>query len=161
MTERCSGCGLVIAGGDAGCQAIMDGLALREMGDARFGGAMRLRVDAYCLQHPARYCVSGKSLAAHLMGLGWILDHRGDPRHGSEALRRWLDGAVPIDKPALPEFRGRLTIADVAASAEPLAYRRALEAWGHAVWAAYFGLHGLAEAWIAAALAERRAPRHR
>ena len=79
--ERCDGCGLEIAGGAAGCQSLMDEMLALHFGDARYFGVHRLFVDAYSMQHPDRYCVSFKSLAAHLAHLCWSLE-----RGGSDAV---------------------------------------------------------------------------
>lgn len=75
-TERCSGCGLVVRGGTAGCQAIMDDLLARDFSNVAYFRVHRMMVDTYCLQHPERYCVSAKSLAAHLTGLCWLIVSR-------------------------------------------------------------------------------------
>ena len=64
--ERCSGCGLVVPGGTAGCQAIMDEVLARDFSDVLYFRVHRMMVDTYSLQHPERYCASAKSLAAHL-----------------------------------------------------------------------------------------------
>ena len=105
----------------------------------------RLTVDVYCLQHPDRYCVSAKSLAAHLTGLAWWVEHGPDER-GLRALQRALDGPVELVKPAIPSERGSLTIADVTAA---LDYSPAVEAWARTTWDAYAPLHETARAWIA------------
>ena len=110
----------------------------------------RLTVDVYCLQHPDRYCVSAKSLAAHLTGLCWTLAHDGDQR-GLGELQRWLNGRVELTKPPLPSGRGDLTIADLAAAGRE-GYRATLDAWARSTWTAYEPLHGTAEAWIREAL---------
>ena len=91
--EVCEGCGLAIASGTAGCQAIMDELTARGFSDASYGRVHRLFVDTYCLQHPDPYCVSFKSFAAHLTGVCWTLEYGGSPGTVSEALRKWDDWA--------------------------------------------------------------------
>jgi uncharacterized protein DUF5946 len=143
-TERCAGCGLAVAGGTAGCQALMDELLARDFSDVIYFRVHRLMVDVYSLQHPDRYCASAKSLAAHLTGLCWLLEHDGSRAVGSEPLRRWLDGSPRLEKPEIPAFRGALTLADVRAAADPEAY---------AV------LQPLARDWIRLALAGQRPPR--
>ena len=117
--SRCSGCGLLVQDGTAGCQRIADELWAREFGDVTYFRVHRLTVDTYCLQHPDRYCASPKSLAAHLTGLCWLLERDGSRATGSQALRRWLNGAVRLEKPPLPASRGRLTVADVLDAADP------------------------------------------
>ena len=108
----------------------------------------RLTVDVYCLQHPDRYCVSAKSLAAHLTGAGWAVE-RGGGEWGLRALQRWLDTNPALHKPALPDRRGELTIADLAGAADYLA---AQGQWARSTWAAYRDLHEVARTWIDAAV---------
>ena len=108
----------------------------------------RLTVDVYCLQHPDRYCVSAKSLAAHLTGLGWAVE-RGGGEWGLRSLQRWLDhGGVKLEKPRLPDGRGELTISDVITSPDTDAYLEALDRWAGSTWAAYAQLHEIARRWM-------------
>jgi len=151
--EPCGGCGLPVAGGTAGCQALMDELLARDFSNVAYFRVHRLMVDTYALQHPDRYCVSAKSLAAHLTGLCWTLERDGSRAVGSEPLRRWLDGKTGLDKPELPSRRGARTIADVHGLTDPEAYARALDLWARATWEAYAPLHARARSWIEAALA--------
>jgi hypothetical protein len=147
--ERCSGCGLELPGGTAGCQAIFEELVARDFGDVRFGRMHRLLVDVYSLQHPERYCVSAKSFAAHLTGLCWTMEREEASRaRGNEALRAWLDGEVKLTRPTPPEPRGALTIAHVRAQNAPGAYARAVEEWARSTWEAYAPLHERAHQWI-------------
>jgi hypothetical protein len=148
VEEACEGCGLRVEGGTAGCQAMFDEFRAREMSElAPSYASTRLTVDVYCLQHPERYCVSAKSLAAHLTGLGWAVE-RGGGEWGLRALQRWLDSAPKLTKPALPERRGELTIADLAGASD---YLEAQDRWARSTWAAYHELHETARAWIDAA----------
>jgi hypothetical protein len=149
--ERCAGCGLEIDGGSAGCQAIFDEMLARDFGDAAYFGTHRLLVDCYSLQHPERYCASAKSLAAHLCGLAQILEQGASASVGDAALRQWLDGKTPIEKPELPEFRGAITIADLRSAQDAGEHRQAVERWARAVWEAYAGLHAIARRWISQA----------
>jgi hypothetical protein len=86
---KCSGCRLEIALGDAGCQALFEELTAREFMGYRYGRFHRPAVDAYCLQHPDRYCKSGKSLMAHLGGLACAF-----VSNAYAALQRSLNGKV-------------------------------------------------------------------
>lgn len=147
-TERCSACGLEIAGGDEGCESRFQAMTARAFEDARFGKLHSMTVDIYALQHPDKYCVSAKSLAAHLCGLCAIIERDQPPSPPNMALRAWLDGEVDFDKPDLPHERGSQTIASVADFDDPSAYEEAVWAWGRDVWAAYAPLHGLARQWL-------------
>jgi hypothetical protein len=146
--EACEGCGLLIEGGTAGCQALFDEFRVREAAElAATYAATRLTIDVYCLQHPDRYCVSAKSLAAHLTGVGWALE-RGADESGLRALQRWLNGRVELVKQPVPAFRGELTIAEVAGVHDRTAYVAAVERWAASTWAAYSSLHEVARTWI-------------
>jgi hypothetical protein len=146
--EACEGCGLEIEGGTGGCQAAFDQFRAREMTElATSYGSTRLTVDIYCLQHPDRYCVSAKSLAAHLTGASWALERGGDER-GLSLLQRWLNGRVELQKPPIPTFRGEVTIGDLAFVEDATAYLTALDRWARSTWAAYAPLHEVARRWI-------------
>ena len=110
-------------------------------------------VDAYSLQHPDEFCRSAKSLAAHLVGLCEVMEYRGATDRGSPALKRWLDGAVTLIKPPLPEERGGVTLPDLPFAADPVAWQAEVSRWAEAVWRAYGPLHDMARGWRAAALA--------
>src|SRR5207249_6539748 len=99
-------------------------------------------------------CASPKSLAAHLMGLCWLIERGGSRAVGSEPLRRFL-GTIALEKPALPRARGALTVADVRGAADPDAHYRAVDAWARSTWDAYAALHSIARPWIAQALGGR------
>jgi len=151
--DVCEGCGLHVAGGTAGCQAMFDEFRVREMSQlAPSYASTRLTVDVYCLQHPDRYCVSAKSLAAHLTGVGWAVE-RGGGEWGLRRLQRWLDSGPRLEKPALPAGHAALTIADVAGIADTDTYIAALDRWARSSWAAYSELHDIARRWIDAAVA--------
>jgi hypothetical protein len=102
-------------------------------------------------KHPERYCVSAKSLAAHLTGLCWALEYSGH-LSGLKALQRWLDGRARIDKPELPAFRGALTVADVIGATNPEERAAAIGRWARTTWEAYSDLQALARRWVEEAL---------
>ncbi len=154
MDDRCAGCGLAVPGGVDGCRAWFDAVLVREYEWGVPYLVHRLAVDTYALQHPDRYCVSAKSLAAHLTGLCWALEYSGHPA-GLQALQRWLNGVPALTKPALPAARGALTIADVDTAPDAAAYLAAVTRWARATWQAYTALHPLARRWVEAALAQR------
>lgn len=155
-SPRCSGCGLEINGGEEACNALFQELTGRSFTDVRFGGVHRKAVDIYALQHPGRYCVSAKSLAAHLCGLCELVERNGNPAMPNRHLREWLDGTVDITKPKLPTVRGDITIARVMAAKSPTRFRSLVDDWGSNVWAAYAPLHSLARQWLDEALTSGR-----
>ncbi|MGZ3699647.1 MAG: DUF5946 family protein [Bdellovibrionota bacterium] len=152
MSDRCSGCGMGIEGGTAGCGEIFNAFLERDFSDPAYFRYHRMVVDTYSLQHPDRYCASAKSLAAHLAGIYWMMEKSDARAVGSEALQRWLNGKSALVKPKLPAFRGKITIADVRA-ATPDQYGKAVETWARETWRAYASLHEVAREWIEAALA--------
>jgi hypothetical protein len=152
--EPCPGCGH--PGGAEACLGLFEAMIARDYSDPLFFRCHRLFVDAYCLQHPETHCMSAKSLAAHLVGLGQILDEGASEATGTDFLPRWLNGTSTLDKPVLPAERGALTLADLAGIDDPVAWREAVRPWGETVWAAYAALHPLARRWSAEARAESR-----
>jgi hypothetical protein len=107
----------------------------------------RLTIDIYSLQHPERYCVSAKSLAAHLTGLCWALEH-GIGEGGLRELQRRLEVRRDLVKPPIPTGHGNLTVGDIAGVAGPDEYAKALDRWARSTWAAYGDLQETARAWI-------------
>lgn len=145
--ERCSGCGLELDGGTAACQVLFETITTREYADARYAGQDRLLVDTYCLQHPDRYCVSAKSLAAHLTGLCVAFEHRGQPTL-LRALQRALDGDPGLVKPPLPGFWPTTTVRDILAAPDPAAYVAVVERAAREAWDGYRALHPVARGWV-------------
>ena len=143
--EACPSCGAPEIGGVAGCQAAFDRLSARlSTGLGPPYVVRRLAVDSYCLQHPDRYCVSAKSLAAHLTGLGWALEFGGG-ESGLKSLQAWLNGPVKLSKPSLPSSFGPLTVLDVE-SGDLLA--ASIDRWARSIWDAYAEIHAMAREWI-------------
>ncbi|HYE27674.1 MAG TPA: DUF5946 family protein [Allosphingosinicella sp.] len=147
----CDECGWAAAGGREGCRARFDSFLARDFSDAHYFRTHRLFVDTYCLQHPDQFCASGKSLAAHLAGLGWILAGEASAAVGPAKLHRWLNGARLLDKPDLPKRRGGITVGDLPAEAPPSEWAEAVRRWAESTWAAYAPLHATARRWIAEA----------
>ena len=145
--EKCDECGWAEAGGREGCRARFEEYLARDFSDARYFRTHRLFVDTYCLQHPDQYCRSAKSLAAHLVGLCRVVEEGTGAAAGPDRLRRWLDGARRLDKPALPRRRGSTTIGDLPGDAGPAGWAAAVREWAEATWAAHAELHPLARAW--------------
>jgi len=144
--DACPSCGAAVAGGAEGCQRLFDELSVRLTSSGNLPYTVRrLAVDCYCLQHPDSYCVSAKSLAAHLTGLCWAMEFEGG-EPGLKALQAWLNGRVPLVKPAIPSSRGLLTVRDVFDEQDSLGL--AVARWAHATWAAYADLHPITRRWV-------------
>jgi Family of unknown function (DUF5946) len=147
--DRCEGCGLAVAGGTDGCQALFDDESAREYGDLRFASRRRMVVDVYCLQHAERYCASAISYAAHLTGLCVAIEHRGREVALNDAIQRWLSRRPELTKPPIPPGRGPLTIADVRGVADLNEHRAVVDRWARGTWEAFAPAHPVARAWVA------------
>ena len=140
--EECPSCGAAL-GGREGCQLAFDQLSARAWGEGGFAAVHNLVVDLYALQHPESYCESAKSYAAHLLGLCCAIEHNADPTV-YRSIARWLDGRVKLSRPPTLEFRGSMTIADIAAASDPDVYRKWVYEWAENVWDAYRSQHDVA-----------------
>jgi len=92
--DRCPACGATVSGGREGCQALMDDIQARAYSNPAFAATFNLGFDAYCMQHPEKYCVSAKSYAAHLTRLCCGVE-RGGEDSIYRAINRWLSGNPP------------------------------------------------------------------
>jgi hypothetical protein len=155
LMDKCGGCGLVVSGGAEACRALFDQIAAPIPGGTPLLPFRRLVVDTYALQHPDPFCVSATSLAAHLTGVGWILEYRGSATSGSDQIRRWLNSRPALVKPALPASYGDVRIDAIAEVSARGAVEAAVDRWARSTWAAYAPLHPIAREWIAHALAYR------
>ena len=156
IIDTCGGCGLVVSGGTDGCQSLMDECLALHFTQPAYFGVHRLFVDVYCLQHPERYCISFKSLAAHLGHLCWTLEQGGTRAVPSEAIRQWVERQPHLEKPKLPAFRGALTIDLVRRAETPADHHEAVERWASSTWDAHADLHAIARKWVSSALGEFR-----
>jgi hypothetical protein len=147
-TITCSDCGLRTKPGEPDCAALRDALLARDFEQpAVYWKYHRMALDAYCVQHSA-FVESAKSLAAHLCGLCIALEYNNDPAT-LRGIQQWLSTNPNLQKPDLPAFRGRVTIADVSGIEDPVEYGRAVEAWARSAWEAWRDLQPLARQWIA------------
>jgi len=72
------------------------------------------------------------SCGAHILGVCAALDHENNPLI-VHMIHKWLNGPSRMEKPAIPEFRGATTIADIAATpVDPAGVRPARCATGPA-----------------------------
>jgi hypothetical protein len=131
VSEVCSSCGLLIAGGTEGCQRLFESIGLREYEDMRFARYHRIVVDVYAMQHPDRYGRSPKSFAAHLTGLCAWVDEEGAAQSVNASVQRWLSGS-PIVKPPLPPSYGAITIRELVDADEPVRYGETIAVTHHA-----------------------------
>lgn len=152
---RCEGCGLELEGGTLGCQVLFEQACAANHERPGPYRNHRVFVDAYALQHPQRYCESGKSLFAHLGGLLAEFECDGDAAV-LEAQRSSLSGRVRLPRPDPPTERGKLTIRDILAAAEGPPRQKAVLAYAKEQWQAWESLQPLAAQWTRMALRHRR-----
>jgi hypothetical protein len=145
---RCRDCGLPVSDGTPECQTLFEEVTSQHFTNPVLFGVHRLFVDAYCLQHPDRGCISFKSFAAHAAHLCWSLERGGSRAVPSEPIRRWVERHPHLQKPPLADRRGIMTIVDVARAATPSAHHQAVERWARDVWDAYADLHPLVRHWV-------------
>lgn len=151
-SDQCPGCGWLVPGGGTACREKFDRLLARDFSDARYFASHRLFVDTYCLQRPDDFCRSAKSLAAHLVGLCWIVENQASAATGAQQLRDWLDGPRDLPKPDLPDARGAITLGDMDEALDPAQWASAVQVWAASTWEAYRALHPLARQWLAEAM---------
>jgi hypothetical protein len=124
---------------------------LRAYSDPLYAATHSLALDAYCMQHPEKYCRSAKSYAAHLTRLCCGLEHEGNHKV-YEAIQKSLNGTVAFEKPETPFNRGQMTVADLLAASRVEEHTRLVKEWAASVWDAYAAQHAIARGWIKAAL---------
>jgi hypothetical protein len=151
MAGACDECGWATAGGRDGCRGRFDAFLARDFSDPAFFRSHRMFVDAYCLQHPEQFCASAKSLAAHLVGMCWVLEGGAATGVGPKRLRAWLDGDPGLEKPPLPGTRPSITIGDLPERGDADEWAQAVRGWAESAWGDYAALQPLARAWKAQA----------
>lgn len=147
----CPSCGALPREGFDSCQAMWDELLAKSFSEFAFARFHRQIVDAYSLQHPDPYCKSARSYAAHLTGLCCHVEHEANPRV-NQTIQRWLSGRPALEKPAVPEARGQLTLAHVLPASSPSDTAARLDEWFNEVWSAYSEHHETARSWIGLAM---------
>lgn len=154
--DVCEDCGAIVAEGKAGCLKIFEEILAKEFSDYRFFKVHRLTVDAYSLQHPDKYMRSGKSFAAHLIGMYVALEGE-DVSAVNQTVQKWLNTNPTIDKPAripIPKQRGSLTIKHIQNADDVDEYGNCVREWAQNVWSAWSEHHALAKQLIAEAKSE-------
>lgn len=152
--EVCEECGFGVEDGATGCHRVFEEFLARDYSNPLYFRTHRMMVDAYCLQHPERYCRSSKSLATHLLSLCSALEGDDNRALKGDLIREWLDGHSPLEALDSPSSHGELTIEHVRGSESPEDHAEAVEEWARSTWEAYAPLHDLARSWLEQAEAE-------
>jgi hypothetical protein len=139
---------------------MFDELAVRQWYAPVAYPVRRMIVDTYAMQHPEEFCASAKSLVAHLTGLCAALEYA-DRSNVLRVLLEWLETRPTLVKPALPNSRGRVTIAETFEATCAEQVQATADRWARSVWEAYTPLQPQARAWVAEALARPSRPTRR
>lgn len=153
--DRCPACGALVSGGRDGCQALFDELTAYAFANPAYAVRRELAFDTYCMQHLESYCHSAKSYAAHLTRLCCGQEYGGDPKV-YQAIQKWLNGEISLEKPQLLTQLGSMTVADVRKARTAEEHARLVHDWAANVWEAYRSQHDVAHGWITAALAAKK-----
>jgi hypothetical protein len=147
---RCPECGARGLADEDECNGLFQEVVGREFSRPELFHVHRLTVDAYSLQHPARYMKSAKSAVAHLTGMCWAMEGDDDPSI-SNALSRFLDGTPTLTRPEpVPPggVRGGLNIVDVHSAEDSEQHIRLVKEWARSVWESWAEHHEKAREWV-------------
>lgn len=168
----CTGCGAAVPDVDApthayirsspGCWRLYGEVLGRQYGEAGYGAASGLTVDAYAAQHPHDPGRRNRqSVAVHLISLCLVLEHDLAPYATADALRRHVDRrrATGQEWPWLtpPASLGAVSVADVHAAADAEEHVRRVDAWARSVWEAWSAHHPQVRAWASSSSGGRAA----
>jgi hypothetical protein len=142
----CPECGAAGAATTEACEARFQALGRERFDDSELASDWRLIVDCYSVQHDT-YILSGRSLAAHLLGVGIAVEHGGDASL-LRAAEEWLSRTRELAKPPVPARRGGITVNEVI-NAAPEERHAVVSAWAATAWDAWSGQQPLARRWIA------------
>lgn len=147
--SHCPECGALASGGKDGCQKLFEEILAKEFSDFRYSRLHRHTVDAYSLQHPARYMRSGKSFAAHLTGMYAAFDAP-DAAAVNRSVQGWLDGPKSLHRPDPPPpgHRGTLTVLHLHQATDAEDHLSRVREWARSVWLAWSDHHQLARDWV-------------
>ncbi|MDQ6788640.1 MAG: DUF5946 family protein [Acidobacteriota bacterium] len=150
----CESCRAVVTEGKTGCRKLFEDVLVKDYSDYRYAKTHRLMVDAYSLQHPEEYMLSGKSFAAHLTGMYVALEGE-ESSNANRTVQKWLSGNPQIDKPvALPKERGDIKITYVHSATGAEEHQSRVREWANSVWSAWSEYHDLAKLLISEATAK-------
>lgn len=129
------------------CQYMQYIAIVKEAENYEYASVHRLRVDAYCLQHPDIHLISSKSFFAHLLGMCIAMDYNNDPNL-FKAIEKWGYGKNQVEKPIMLGYFGDITISHIINAKDGLEYRELVKEWAKSVWDAYKIYHELAHSLI-------------
>ncbi|MFC1563546.1 DUF5946 family protein [candidate division KSB1 bacterium] len=150
----CPDCGAEVQGGEEGCNDLFQEVIAREFSDFRYGRVHRMTVDAYALQHSARYMKSFTSHAAHLTGLCWAFEYEGSQNIG-RLLKNWYDSKPDKQKLPEPESRGKMTVVDIYNAKDAEEHTELVHRWAGDAWETWADHHDIIRSWVKEAIGEK------
>ena len=134
-----------------GCWAAYGEVLAREYNNPVYGGANRLAVDAYAVQHPGRPSPQAiQSVALHLIRLCLLLEHGLNIARANDAMLAVSQVKSKFVWLTPPQNRGDITVADVHATTNAEEHVRLVRKWSSSAWAAWKSHHAQIEAWLPA-----------
>ena len=153
--EFCKYCGAFVMNGHLDCQKLFEQVLEKIYSDYRYAETHRLMLDAYSLQHPEKYMRSGKSFAAHLIGMCVAMEYENSFEINT-AVQEWLNGKRTFDKPTqIPDERGDLKISYILGAVDAKDHHQRIWKWSQLIWNAWAEHHGLARHWIGEATSRK------
>ena len=154
----CIGCGALVPavegtahryiGASPGCWAILGEVRAREYSDLQYAVVNGLTFNTYAVQHPGTPSrQSIQSVAVHLIGLYWALEHGYNFRMATDAMTRALthrEAFVWLDPPA---SLGEITILDVQKAKDAAEHIELVNQWARSVWEAWVAHHATIRRW--------------
>jgi len=156
---RCIGCGALVPdlpdlygpehaylGASPGCWQLYNETMVRGLSYSSYAGLHGLAADTYMVQHPGVSSPQAiQSVAAHLIGLYWALEHHHSFEKVITLRQRSLNKLYVWLEP--PESLGALTIVDVANSSDEKTYVDTVKRWAQSTWEAWVAYHDIVKRW--------------
>jgi len=134
-----------------GCWAAYGEVLAREYNNPVYGGANRLAVDAYAVQHPGRPSPQAiQSVALHLIRLCLLLEHGLNIARANDAALAVSQVKSKFVWLTPPQNRGDITVADVHLTTNAEEHVRLVRKWSSSAWAAWKSHHAQIEVWLPA-----------
>jgi hypothetical protein len=155
----CVGCGALVAdlsafygpehtyvGASPGCWQVYMATNATGLSYPTYAGLHGLAADTYMVQHPGVLSPQAiQSVAAHLIGLYWALEHHYPFEKVIHLRQRALSTRFEWLEP--PGSLGALTIVDVAQAPDEKTYVSLVREWAQTTWEAWKPYHQIVRTW--------------